>query len=337
MRQHVVSAAPPQQHLLGIMVGFWQSRALAIAIELDVAECLAAGPLHVDVLASQTGADASSLFRLMRALESVSVFAQLSPRVFANTPASEYLRKSVPGSQWAILRILLSTGAGQYEAWGALLDSVRSGQIAFNNLYGCSVWEFFKRNPELRAIFDESQRSIASVTTPAVTASYDWGTFPVIADIGGGIGSQLTDILDAYPTCRGILFDQAEAIANWVPHNRVTPVVGDFFVSVPAGADAYILRSVIHDWAPSEATAILHNVRKAMKPSAYLMLIEASIPETPEFHLNKWIDLHMLVAAGGRERTGPEYGELLSQTGFELETIIPTPSPVSIFIGRPRV
>jgi len=159
----------------------------------------------------------------------------------------------------------------------------------------------------------------------------------MIADIGGGIGSQLVDILNAYPTCRGILFDQAEAIANVVPHDRVTPVVGDFFVSVPAGADAYMLRSVIHDWAPSEAAAILNNVRKAMKPGAHLILIEASIPETPEFHLNKWIDLHMLVAAGGRERTGPEYGELLSQTGFDLEKIILTPSPVSIFIGRPRV
>ena len=220
MPQDVVAAAPPvppQQHVLRIMVGFWQSRALAIAIELDVAECLADGPLHVDVLASRTGTDASSLFRLMRALESVNVFTQLSPRVFANTPASECLRKGVPGSQWAILRMLLSTGAGQYEAWGALLDSVRSGEIAFNHLYGCSVWEFFKRNPELRAIFDESQRSIASVTTPAVTASYDWAQSPVIADIGGGIGSQLIDILDAYPTCRGILFDQAEAIATWCP------------------------------------------------------------------------------------------------------------------------
>ncbi len=105
-------------------------------------------------------------------------------------------------------------------------------------------------------------------------------------------------------------------VANAVPHDRVTPVVGDFFVSVPTGADAYMLRSVIHDWAPLEAAAILNNVRKAMKLGAHLILIEAAIPETSEFYLNKWIDLHMLVAAGGRERTGPQYGALRSEMGL---------------------
>jgi hypothetical protein len=135
-----VSPAPHEQ-ILNIVMGFWQSRALAVATELELADLLADGPLSADTLAGQAKTDAASLFRLLRVLESIGVFQQVSPGVFANTPASNCLRKNVPGSQWASVRTILSVGYGQYEAWGGLLGSIRTGEAAFDQVFGCTAWE----------------------------------------------------------------------------------------------------------------------------------------------------------------------------------------------------
>jgi len=318
------------------MLGFWHNRALTIAAELELADLLKNGPLDVEALAERSNTHAPSLFRLLRALESIGVFKQVSPRVFVNTPVSELLRKDIPGSQSAIVRATFSLGEGQYEPWAGLLGSIQTGKIAFDQIYGYSFWEFLRRNPNQSAIFHEAMRSFTVPLTPAITAAYDWSRFPVIADIGGGIGTQLVDILNAHPSCRGILFDQLGVMASAIPHDRIQRIGGSFFESVPAGADAYLLRSVIHDWAEPEAIAILEKVRRAMQPHARLVLIEHVIPETPELTLGKWIDLHMLVLAGGRERTATEYAELYAKVGFELQEIVPTAAPHSLIIGRPR-
>jgi hypothetical protein len=249
-------ATAPHEQILNIVMGFWQSRALAVAAELELADQLAEGAVAVDSLASRTRTDASSLFRLMRALESIGIFKQVSPKVFTNTPA--------------------------------------------------------------------------------VTASYDWSQFPVIADIGGGIGTQLVDILNTHPSCRGILFDQPEVVAGAIGHNRVTTSGGDFFRSIPAGADVYTLRWIIHDWADAEAASILKNVRQAMKPGALLILIEEVVPEPPLPTFGMWLDPHMLVMHRGRERTITEYRELYEQAGFVLEQVVQTPSPHSLIVGRPK-
>jgi hypothetical protein len=325
----------PHEQILNIVMGFWQSRALAVAAELELADFLADGPLPAETLASRTKTDASSLFRLMRALESIGVFKQVSPRVFANTPASECLRKNVPGSQWASVRTILSVGYGQYEAWAGLLGSIQTGKTAFDQMFGCSSWEWYQRNPQIAAVLNETMRSLSTAITPAVTASFDWSRFPVIADIGGGIGAQLVDILNAHPSCRGILFDQPGAVAEAIQHDRVERVGGDFFKSAPTGADAYILRWVIHDWADPEAMVILKNVRQAMKPSSLLVLIEEVVPDPPKPTFGLWLDPHMLIIEGGRERTAAEYDELYVKCGFDMEQIVSTASPISLIIGRP--
>jgi len=326
----------PHEQILNIIMGFWQSRALAVATELELADLLADGPLHADSLADRTKTDASSLFRLMRALESIGVFKQVSPGVFANTPASECLRKNIPGSQWASVRTILSVGFGQYEAWSGLLSSVQTGGPAFDQVFGDTAWEWYRRNPEISTVFNDTMRSLSAMITPAVTASFDWSRFSVIADIGGGIGTQLTDILNAHPACRGILLDQAEVLAGAISHDRVEAREGDFFTDLPTGADAYTLRWIIHDWADPEAVSILKNVRTAMKASSVLVLIEEVLPEPPKPTFGMWLDPHMLVIHGGRERTAHEYQELYAQSGFELEQIVQTASPLSLIIGRPR-
>lgn len=157
----------------------------------------------------------------------------------------------------------------------------------------------------------------------------------MIADIGGGVGTQLTSILEASPSSRGILFDQAHAVSMSVADDRVEAISGDFFKSAPEGADAYLLRFILHDWTDSKALAILGSVRRAMKPTARLVVIEQVILEGPEFHFGKWVDLQMLVAVDGRERSEAEFRDLLSKAGFELETVVPTESPLSLLIAKP--
>lgn len=324
----------PQEHVLRVMIGLWQSRSLAAAVELELADALAEGPLHVDALAARTRTHADSLFRLLRALESIGIFRQVSPRVFANNPSSDCLRRNAPGSQWSALRLILSAGCGQYEAWNGITASIRTGNVAFNEVHGQSCWEFFKDHPDASAVFNQAMRSLTAPMTPLVTAALDWSGFPVIADIGGGVGAQLVDILDAHPDCRGVLFDQPEVLAEALPHARMERVGGNFFESVPAGADVYIMRWIIHDWPEPEVLRILNNVRQAMPQPARLVLIEDVIPETPQFSFGKWSDLHMLAQTGGRERTASEYRELLGQAGLELERIISTPAPLSLLVGR---
>jgi len=216
------------------------------------------------------------------------------------------------------------------------LLAVKKGKTGYDQVCGQSAWEFMQSNPEQHTNFNSAMRDLSASMTPAVTTSYDWSKFPVIADIGGGIGAQLSSILDAHPSVRGILFDQPSVVAEAPAHDRMKRVGGNFFTEIPVQADAYLMRWVIHDWADDTAVAILMNVRKAAPPNARLVLVEWVIPETAEFDSGKWMDINMLVNAGGRERTASEFGSLYEQAGFELEHIIPTPSPLRIIIGKLR-
>ncbi len=326
----------PHEQILAITAGFWQSRALAVAAELELADLLAAGPLHIDAIASRTKTHAPSLFRLLRALESLAIFSQIAPMVFANTPASECLRQNVPNTQWAWVRAQLSVGGGVYEGWSGLGGSIKTGDTAFDQILGCSFWEYYRRNPEAGTIFNEAMRLIGKHNSPEVARAYDWSRFPVIADIGGGIGGLLVDILNAHPSCRGLLFDELKVVQQAISHERLKPIGGDFFQTVPAGADAYILRWIIHDWPEVEAVALLGKIREAMKPGARLILLEELIPKTPELMAGKWIDVLMLAITGGRERTEKEYSELLWSASCELEEVVPTAGPLSILVAKAK-
>jgi hypothetical protein len=216
-------------------------------------------------------------------------------------------------SQHAWVRAQLSVGGGVYEVWAGLNRSNETGDTAFDQVHGCGFWEYYRRDPEAGAIFNEAMRLIGKHNSPAIARAYDWSRFPVIADIGGGLGSLLVDILDAYPSCRAILYDQTKVVQQAISHARLEPVGGDFFQSVPPGADAHILRWIIHDWSEAEAGTILGKVPEAMKPGARLLVLDELIPETQELVPGKWIDLLMLAITGGRERTEKEYREVLSR------------------------
>jgi DNA-binding Lrp family transcriptional regulator len=324
-----------QNQILPIVLGFWQARALAIATELDVAERLNDGPLHVNDLARQVGVNASALFRLLRALESIGIFSQISPYVFSNTSTSASLRKSANDSQWATVMHCLSDGCGVFEAWNEFGYVIKTGNPSVDKLYGFDFWELLRRNPRANEAMNLAMRSASHDMTPAVTAAYEWSRFPAIADIGGGIGTQLFSILDRAPKSRGILFDQVHSSGSLVTHDRVEVIGGSFFESVPSGADVYLLRFVLHDWADNEASLILKSVRRSIEPGAQLIVVESIIPDGPAFNLGKWVDLQMLVCVRGRERTQAEYRKLLADACFELQRVIPTDSPVSLLVAMP--
>jgi len=331
-----MKAPTPQEQIQGIVNNHWQSRCVGVAAQLELADQLANGPLHVDVLAERTQTHAPSLYRMLRALESTGIFTQSSPGVFANTPQSGCLRRYAPGSQWAWIRICLCPDSFVEDGWRGLLLAVKNGQTGYDQLMGRSAWEFLQSNPEQQANFNAAMRDLSASMTPAVTTSYDWRKFAVIADIGGGIGTQLSSILDAHPSCRGILFDQPHVVAESPQHDRMERVGGDFFKEITVRADAYLMRWIIHDWADDKAIAILENVRRAAPPGARVALAEWVLSETADLDAGKWMDINMLVNAGGRERTASEFRSLYDQAGFELEHIIPTPSPLRIIIGKVR-
>lgn len=338
-RQNMPSTAPsptPEEQILALVNNYWQSCCAGAAAQLELADLLADGPLHVDVLAERTKTHAPSLYRMLRALESTGIFKQSSPRVFANTPASECLRRHAPNSQWAWIRITLSADGFAFDGWRGLILALQNGAPGFDQLRGYSAWEYLKSDPQMGMVFNEAMGALSASMTPAVTASYDWSQFPVVADIGGGIGPQLLDILDAHPACQGILFDQPQAVEQAPQHRRMERIGGDFFREIPIKADAYLLRWVIHDWDNDKAIRILENVRKAATPESRLLLVESVISETPDFDMGKWMDMNMLVMTAGQERTAAEFRDLYDRAGFELEQIIPTRSPLSIIMGKPR-
>ena len=332
--EQVLASRSPQDQVMGLVFGVLYGRCLIAAAELGIADALAARPLPLQELAERTQANAGSLFRVLRALETLGVFQQISPGVFANTPVSECLRRDVPGSQWAFVH-LLAPGLGLWDGYSEMLETLRTGKTALFEKWGYDLWEHLRHHPERAEIFNEGMRSMTAPMTPAVTAAFDWSRFPVIADIGGGIGTQLVDILEAHPGCRGVLFDQPDVVAAGIPHERVERVAGSFFEHIPVEADAYLLRNIIHDWNDAESLSILRVLRKAIKPSALVILVEWLIPDTPEFNFGKWTDITMMVALGGRERTKADFERLFRESGFELDEIVPTGSAFTIVIGRP--
>lgn len=329
---------PPPVAMLQLIAGFWASRAIYIAAKLGIADLLKDRPKNSDELAQSIGMHAPSLYRLLRALASVGVFAEDEHGCFALTPIAATLRTDVPGSLRAFA--IAELGEDHYPAWGEALHSVKTGEIAFDHLFGMDVWQYRAQHPEDGKIFDEAMASFSSVVNAVIVASYDFSPFGQIVDVGGGDGSLLASILQANPRMKGVLFDLPHVVAGARRRieaegivERCEVVAGDAFTSVPSGGEAYLLKWIIHDWDEERSVAILKNCHRAMVENGKLLLVEAVIPRgnTPSFH--KFMDLNMLVMTGGRERNEAEYQALLEAAGFRLTRIIPTQSEMSVIEG----
>ena len=325
---------PPQAILMELSSGAMVTQAIYVVAKLRIADILADGEKHVDQISQEAGAHSPSLYRIMRTLSSLGIFNETQPRMFANTPLSEVLRTDIPGSMRNSM--IFMGEPWHYNVWANMLHSARTGGTAWKETYGEEVFDWIAKNPEASEIFNGCMSELSAGAAPAIVAGYDFSGIDTLADIAGGHGFLLSQILVANPNMKGILFDMAHVVAGadriLRAHGvdaRVEKISGDFFSEVPA-ADAYIMKHIIHDWDDERSVIILQTIRRAMKGDGKVLLAEMVIPEGNEPHPGKLLDLEMLTSPGGLERTAAEYAGLFEQAGFRLNRIVPTRSPFSI-------
>jgi hypothetical protein len=334
---------PPGLALYRIGVGHYFSRALALAAKLGVADFLKDGPRHYEDLAAATKTHPPSLNRVLRLLASIGVFEEREGGIFALTPMAELLRTGVPGSMRSSVQLF--AGVGIQDSWKELEYCIQTGEPAFRRHSPDSdPFVQIAQNPEMAKVFDEAMATFAPVTAAAIAAAYDFSSFGKLVDIGGGNGSLLVGILKANPKLHGIVFDMPHAaekarakITEAGLQSRCEAIGGDFFKEVPPGADAYIIKHVIHDWNDERAAAILRSVRQAMPPRARLLIAEgvypARIDQSDAGRGAAANDVNMLVCTGGRQRSEAEFHSLYAASGFKLTRIVPTPARLSLIEG----
>jgi precorrin-6B methylase 2 len=330
----------PSAMLLDLVNGFKVSQAIHVAVTLGIADLLKDGRRNSDDLAAATCTHPGSLYRLLRALAAVGVFREDPDRGFTLTPLGECLRSdaSEPVAPWAVF-----IGQPEYwQAWGHLLDSVRTGEHAFRHVHGINTWEYYARNPEAGTAFNRAMTSRSRRQANAVLNACDFGRFACVVDVGGGQGALLGEILAKHQSVRAVLFDQPHVVAGaeevlraFGVADRCQVVGGDFFEAVPSGGDAHVLKFILHDWEDEQATAILRTCRRAIAPKGKLLVIESEISPPNEGATDKILDLTMLVHTGGRERTREEWAALFAAAGFRLVGATPTEAQVSIIEGVP--
>ena len=316
--------------------GAWITQGLAVAAELGLADLLADGSLSVEELAKRTGANGGGLYRLMRALAGVGVFERDADGRFALTPRAGMLRSGVHGSQ----RDFASMMGAEFQAtWGELLHTVRTGEAGFQKRFGAPFFEYMTRHPDRHRIYDDAMTGVHGGETGPMLAAYDFSRFRTVVDVGGGKGLLLAAVLDRHPAVQGILFDlpavadrARDVLSGSAVAGRCRVEGGDFFAAVPDGADAYVLRHVIHDWEDRDAVAILRRCREAMHSDGRILVVEMVIPDGNRPHFGKWLDLMMLLV-GGRERTEEEYARLFTEAGLRLTRIVPTEAEISVVEG----
>jgi len=325
--------------------GFISSQVLYVAAELGIADHLAHGPLTAEDLASKTGVHAGALARLLRALVAFGILKCEGEDRFLLTSTGEFLRNDISGSLRATVRFLI--GPWTWRATEFLSHSVRTGQAAFDHAWGMSNFEYWARYPDVSKIHDEAMEGTTALETARVLAAYDFSQFGKIVDVGGGNGAFLAALLRRHPKTTGLLTDLPHMVklASSVLHqagvaDRCEVVGGDFFQTVPAGGDAFILKHIIHDWDDNRAGKILRNCHSVMEASAKLLIIDMVLPQQPnaEAVMGYLFDIGMLVVTpGGHERTHGEWQKLLESAGFEFTRVIPTGGTADLVEAQKRL
>jgi ubiquinone/menaquinone biosynthesis C-methylase UbiE len=315
-----------EQRVMQIARGYQLSQALYVAAKLGVADVLGSQPLAAEALAEAVGARASPLRRVLRALVAAGVFYELEDGRFASNDAAAALRAGGPGG---MRDVVVNFGEEMYRSFGELLHTVCTGETAFDSVYGAPLFEYYAANPETEA--SAAARMLAR-TLPAArefAASDVLQGARIVVDVGGGTGTLVAEVLRRRPESAGVLLERPGMLELAKPYlsaqgvaDRCELVEGDFFSSVPAGGDVYVLKSVLHDWDDDRCVAILRNCRAVMEEAARLVIVELVLPErmTPSAQMLSaaLLDLIMLAYAGGRERTEAEFTQLLDRASLRL-------------------
>ena len=319
------------EEVQGLMSARWVADMIAVAAKLELADLVNAGTKTVEEIAKAKDLHVSSLYRLLRGLASYGIFAEQEDGTFAQTPRSDALRRGVPHSAWGFAH--LTTRPWAVHTWMELEQSIRVGIPAFEHVHGMPLFEYFDKHPDELELFAAAMRSFSVATGAAVAETYDFSGIRILADIGGSQGFVLSLVLQKYPEMRSILFDLPTVvkgapafIKSYGLEGRIDIRGGNFFESIPSGADAYMLKHILHDWSDEDCLRILKNIYAAAEPGTKLLVLEAVIGARNEPQYAKILDIQMLVHLYGKERTHAEWKELLHEAGFQLTRIVPTPS-----------
>lgn len=333
------STEKTRENLLLLLSGEWVSRALYVVTKLEIADYLQDGPKSIQEIAVFSQSNAESLQRILHMLAGFGVFEEQDGDVFANNEASSLLSKSNPDSLHS-----LSTFYGEdiHTAWDQILKSVSTGTPAFQLSFKQPVFGYFKEHPDRAALFQEAMKEKSTAAIKSSLAAYHFGQFNSIYDIGGGYGHFLLEILKKHPHLTGMIFDVPEVI-NTIPNKNPQILQkecklcsGDFFASVPKGADAYLLKSVLHDWNDLKAEEILKNCHQAMEQNSKLLIVEVVLlPKNQSVYAN-CMDVLMLTITGGKERSLTSFSQMLDRSGFVLEHVYPTSTEFSILEARKK-
>ena len=336
---------PPSQslphHLQLIQMGsFLVPRVLYAAAKLGLADQLGAGPRSAVELAGTMKLHAPSLHRLMRTLASLGILTEREEQRFDLTPLGAALKT---GTSYSARSTLVTLGSPWFQrAWDHFMYSLETGRAGMEKAWGMPLFDYLAQHTEDASLFNETMVGFHSSEAPAVANAYDFSVFRSVVDIGGGTGNLLGTILARHAGPRGVLFDRPHVVrdapAMLKTHGveeRITIEVGDFFQTVPAGGDAYLLSHIIHDWNDEQCLTILRHCRKAMKPDGRLLIVENVLPAGDAPHLGKLLDMTMLVVVGGQERTEAEYAMLLGRASLHLVRVVPTKSTVAVLEAVP--
>jgi hypothetical protein len=325
-----------------LISGFRVTQMVRAVSELQIPDLVASGPRTADDLAASTGVQADPLRRILRCLVAAGVFTETEDGRFASTPISEWYRDQPGSLRWTALMLPNES----YEAFGALMHTLRTGEPAFEHVFGMSRWAQLAQDPERAAIFNASMQSGTEQVRDALAAACEFAGMKTIVDVAGGRGTLIAALLKANPHLHGVVFDVEAGLGETDAYlkregvrDRCDIVSGSFFESVPAGHDAYLLKSIVHDWKDEKAALILAACRKAMKPDSRLLVIEQVVPDraedTPLARRLFMTDVQMLVVLAGRERTNDEYRDLFRGAGLRLTRVIPTESRFQLIEGAP--
>jgi hypothetical protein len=319
-----------------LVFGAMAAEVVFAAARMRVADLLGDGGRSAAEIARDIGADEEAVTRLLRTLAALELVSEPAPAQFRLTVAGQLLRSDQPESMHAIVRTF--GDPTMLSAWRELDTAIRTGRPTFEKVYGTSFFNHLLANPELSEQFNCAMRQGTVVAAQQLLQHYDFGPFRMIADIGGGDGTLLAEVLRAYPGLRGILFDTADGLAQADRTltganvgDRCAIRAGDFLAAAPVGAELYLLKSVLQDWDDDRVGMILAHIRRVIPDDGRLLIIEPVLPEVFDASVPSTMylsDLNMLVNLGGRLRTRSDFKQLCERAGFTLQTVTSLPPPV---------
>ncbi|MCI3928721.1 acetylserotonin O-methyltransferase [Streptomyces sp. AN091965] len=326
--ENPVASAEDRGRVVELILGSLAAQTLRAAVRLRVVEIIGAKERHAADVAAEAGTQPQATARLLRALAGLGILQERAPDSYAVTSAGALLDPTRPDSLAALVGMFAEPA--MLRAWEHLDEGVRTGETTFASVFGTDFFPYLKEHPELSALFNTAMSQGTSLTAAQLPHAYDFGRFTTVADIGGGDGTLLSPVLREHPALSGILCDTEEGLAQAPPtlrrhgvEDRCSLVVGDFFRSVPEGADLYLLKSILHDWNDDQVVTILGHCRAVLPPGGRVLIVEHLLPTAvaPESTALYLADLNMLLNVGGRERTREEFAELCDRAGLALTSV----------------